>query len=99
MRRLMLMAVGFAALVTAAPAQAGTKSCGRVNDFAFNIKASGLACAKAKKVARTYTVYTGEQDTTPLGYRCNRRTRANGTWKITCRKADTLITWLGIPVG
>lgn len=96
---LLVATAATAALVIAAPARAATRSCGTVNDHAMNIKASGVSCKAAKRVARKYTVYSGEQDKTPFGYTCNRRTRPDMSWTETCRKTGKRITWRGVPVG
>ena len=92
---------GAAVLAMAVPASAAhhVKSCGDINSAAFNVKAKGVTCKKARRVARKYDGELGKRDATPFGFKCKSKNLPKGTGKVTCTKHHKVVKWHWESVG
>jgi hypothetical protein len=72
---LVLMVAVAVALASGVPAQAKTRSCGTVaapGYHAFNTKARGLRCTKARSIVKKWLNADAQPSTGPRGWTCHR---------------------------
>jgi hypothetical protein len=72
---LVLTILAVVALAFGAPAQGKTRSCGTVaapGYHAFNTKARGLRCSKARSIVKKWLDAKAQPSTGPHGWKCHR---------------------------
>jgi hypothetical protein len=88
MRLLLLVVV--AVLFMLSVGEAGAATCGNINRNTGGIRAYGVGCQTARKVAKAWN---GESSYSAYGFRCRYRDTGYEAGKISCRKGSARIVF------
>jgi hypothetical protein len=89
----LLLAAAFALAGADSSSAAYWRECGSQPDPGagwYDVKADGIRCGKARRVARLYTaeIFAGYQDPSPDGFACRRNRVGYELAKVACRRVE-----------